>query len=193
MAWFAITTNLRFGVAHKENPAGRAITKLLSSLDLDEDQQTLFVRPVGKEEANAKTASTKYDKAMLHCASIIPGARVVITTTGLIWEQKGQIHSALRAHMESLDVLISEEAQQDMDLKSAFVPVVPRQPFFRILLGDPRQSPGGVADNLREHRTLLLKAPIGLRAMNRWLMPQELPAVACSLLKESGEIPLLIP
>ena len=50
--------------------------------------------------------------------------------------------------MESLDVLISEEAQQDMDLKSAFVPAVPRQPFFRILLGDPRQSPGGVADNL---------------------------------------------
>ena len=188
LAWFAITTNLRFGVAHKENPAGRAITKLLSSLDLDEDQQTLFVRPVGKEEANANTASTKYDKAMLHCASIIPGARVVITTTGLIWEQKGQIHSALRAHMESLDVLISEEAQQDMDLKSAFVPAAPRQPFFRILLGDPRQSPGGVADNLREHRTLLLKAPIGLRAMNRWLVPQELPAVACSLLniKESG-------
>ena len=76
LAWFAITTNLRFGVAHKENPAGRAITKLLSSLDLDEDQQTLFVRPVGKEEANANTASTKYDKAMLHCASIILGARV---------------------------------------------------------------------------------------------------------------------
>ena len=60
LAWFAITANLRFGVAHKENPAGRAITKLLSSLDLDEDQQTLFVRPVGKEEAVANTASTKY-------------------------------------------------------------------------------------------------------------------------------------
>ena len=88
--------------------------------------------------------------------------------------------------MESLDVLISEEAQQDMDLKSAFVPAVPRQPFFRILLGDPRQSPGGVADNLREHRTLLLKAPIGLRAMNRWLMPQELPVVACSLRQQQG-------
>ena len=164
LAWFAITTNLRFGVAHKENPAGRAIAKLLSSLDLDEDQQTLFVRPVGKEEAVANTASTKYDKVTLHCAGIIPGARVVVTTTGLIWEQKGQTHSPLRAHMESLDVLISEEAQQDMDLKSAFVPAVPRQPFFRILLGDPRQSPGGVADNLREHRTLLLKAPIGLRS-----------------------------
>ena len=51
----------------------------------------------------------------------------------------------------SLNVLVSEEAQQDMDLKSAFVPAVPRQPFFRILLGDPRQSSGGVADNLREH------------------------------------------
>ena len=53
-------------------------------------------------------------------------------------------------HMESVDVLVSEGAQQDMDLKSAFVPAVPRHPFFRILLGDPRQSPGGVADNLRE-------------------------------------------
>ena len=191
LAWFAITTNLRFGVAHKENPAGRAITKLLSSLDLDEDQQALFVRPVGKEEAIANTASTKYDKAMFHCTGIIPGARVVVATTGLIWEQKGQMHSPFRGHMESLDVLISEEAQQDMDLKSAFVPAVPRQPFFRILLGDPRQSPGGAADNLREHRTLLLKAPIGLRAKNRWLMPQALPTVACSLLKESGEASLL--
>ena len=46
------------------------------------------------------------------------------------------------------------------------------------------------ADNLREHRTLLLKAPIGLRAKNRWLMPQELPKIACSLLKESGEASL---
>ena len=190
LAWFALTTNLRFGVAHKENPAGRAITKLLSSFDLNEDQQTLFIRPVGKEEATANTASTKYDKAMFHSTGLIPGAKVVVTTTGLIWEQKGQAHSPLRVHMESLDVLVSEEAQQDMDLKSAFVPAVPRQPFFRILLGDSRQSPGGVADNLREHRTLLLKAPIGLRAKNRWLMPQELPKIACSLLKESGEISL---
>ena len=189
LAWFAIPTNLRFGVAHKENPAGRAITKLLSSLDLDADQQALFIRPVGREEAAANTASTMYDKVTFHCSGIIPGARVVVATTGLIWEQKGHTHSPLKAHMESLDVLISEEAQQDMDLKSAFVPAVPRQPFFRLLLGDPRQSPGGVADNLREHRTLLLKAPIGLRAMHKWFMPHELPAVVCSLLKESAEIP----
>ena len=191
LAWFAITTNLRFGVAHKENPAGRAITKLLSSLDLDADQQYLFVRPVGREEAVANTASTSYDRLLLHCKSIIPGARVVVTTAGLIWGQKGQTHSSLRAHVESLDVLICEEAQQDMDLKSAFVPAVPRQPFFRILIGDPRQSPGGVADNLREHRTLLLKAPIGMRARHKWLMPQELPMVACSLLRESAEVPLI--
>ena len=65
--------------------------------------------------------------------------------------------------MENIDILISEEAQQDMDLKSAFAPAVPRQAFFRILLGDPKQSPGGVADGQRAHRTLLLKAPIGLR------------------------------
>ena len=103
LAWFAIATNLRFGVAHKENPAGRAITKLLSSPDLDEDQQTLFVGPVGKEEAVANTASTRYDKAMFHCAGIIPGARAVVATAGLVWEQKGQTHSPLRAHMESLD------------------------------------------------------------------------------------------
>ena len=69
----------------------------------------------------------------------------------------------LNSHMENIDILISEEAQQDMDLKSAFAPAVPRQAFFRILLGDPKQSPGGVADGQRAHRTLLLKAPIGLR------------------------------
>ena len=45
--------------------------------------------------------------------------------------------------MENVDFLISEEAQQDMDLKSAFAPAVPRQPFFRAILGDPKQSPGG--------------------------------------------------
>ena len=65
------------------------------------------------------------------------------------------------------DLLISEEAQQDMDLKSAFAPAVPRRAFFRQLLGDPRQSPGGVATDRRAHRTLL-KAPIGLRAPNTW-------------------------
>ena len=71
--------------------------------------------------------------------------------------------------MENVDLLISEEAQQDVDLKSAFAPTVPRQPFFRLLLGDPKQSPGGVADGQRAHRTLLLKAPLGLRAPTTWL------------------------
>ena len=142
LAWFALTTNLRFGVAHKENPAGRAITRLLDTLDLTADQQTLFVRPVGREEAAANTASTKFDQQIFHCAGLIPGSRVVVTTTGLIWEQKGQSHSALKAHMEGLDVLICEEAQQDMDLKSAFVPAVPRQPFFSPPARRPTTKPG---------------------------------------------------
>ena len=84
--------------------------------------------------------------------------------------------------MENVDLLISEEAQQDMDLKSAFAPAVPRQPFFRLLLGDPKQSPGGVADGQRAHRTLLLKAPIGLRAPTTWYMPHEVPGVFHMLL-----------
>ena len=84
--------------------------------------------------------------------------------------------------MENVDLLISEEAQQDMDLKSAFAPAVPRHAFFRLLLGDPRQSPGGVADGQRAHRTLLLKAPIGLRALNIWYMPHEFPGVFQALL-----------
>ena len=92
--------------------------------------------------------------------------------------------------MEQVDILVGEEAQQDMDLKSAFVPAIPRQPFLRLLFGDPKQSPGGVADNLREHRTLLLKAPIGLLAAHRWYMPHDLPAVLCNLLHSSTEVPL---
>ena len=64
--------------------------------------------------------------------------------------------------MESLDVLVCEEAQQDMDLKSAFVPAVPRRPFFRILLGDPRQSPGGVADKTCESIALSYSKPLSV-------------------------------
>ena len=139
LVWLALTTNLKIGVVHKENPAGRAITKLLGSLALDNEQAKLFVRAVSREEHMANAASTRYDIA-------IPKAKVVIATTGLVWEQKAHMHSALRVHMEQVDILVGEEAQQDMDLKSAFVPAIPRQPFLRLLFGDPKQSPGGVAD-----------------------------------------------
>ena len=191
LAWFALTTDLRVGVVHKENPARRAITKLLTSLNLEDDHMPLFIRPVGREEAVANTACTPYDRATHVCAAAIPKARVVIATTGLVWEQKGQIHSPLRVHMESIDLLISEEAQQDMDLKSAFVPAVPQQPFFRILLR-PSAEPRRRADNLRDHRALLLKAPIGLRADHKWFMPHEMPAVVCRLLKESAEVSMQV-
>ena len=42
--------------------------------------------------------------------------------------------------MESVNVLVSEKAQQDMDLKSAFVLAVPRQPFFRPAPRPPPKS-----------------------------------------------------
>ena len=190
LVWLALTTNLKIGVVHKENPAGRAVTKLLGSLALDHEHAKLFLRAVSREENMANAACTQYDLAMQHCSGAIPKAKVVIATTGLVWEQKAHMHSALRAHMEHVDILVGEEAQQDMDLKSAFVPAIPRQPFLRLLFGDPKQSCGGVADNLREHRALLLKAPIGLLAAHRWFMPHELPAVLCSLLHSSAELPL---
>ena len=161
LAWLALTTHLKIAVVHKENPAGRAITKLLTAFDLGPDHQRYFVRPVSREEAETNIACTDYDLRASDAASYIPGCHVVIVTTGLVWDQEGQTHSTLNTHMENVDLLISEEAQQDMDLKSAFAPTVPRQPFFRLLLGDPKQSPGGVADGQRAHRTLLLKAPLG--------------------------------
>ena len=185
LARLALTTHLKIAVAHKENPAGRAITKLLTTFELEPDHQRYFIRPVGREEAEANTASTVYDLQASHAASYIPGSRVVIVTTGLVWDQKGQTHSTLNTHMENVDFLISEEAQQDMDLKSAFAPAVPRQPFFRALLGDPKQSPGGVADDQRAHRTLLLNAPTGLRAPHAWYMPHEVPGVFHTLLHHS--------
>ena len=182
LAWLALTTHLKIAVVHKENPAGRAITKLLTAFELKPDHQRYFVRPVSREEAEANTACTSYDLRASEAAPYIPGCRVVIVTTGLVWDQKGQTHSTLNTHMENVDLLISEEAQQDLDLKSAFAPAVPRRAFFRLLLGDPRQSPGGVADGQRAHRTLLLKAPIGLRAPNIWYMPHEFPGVYQALL-----------
>ena len=183
LAWLALTTHLKIAVVHKENPAGRAITKLLTAFDLGPDHQRYFVRPVSREEAETNIACTDYDLRASDAASYIPGCHVVIVTTGLVWDQKGQTHSTLNTHMENVDLLISEEAQQDMDLKSAFAPTVPRQPFFRLLLGDPKQSPGGVADGQRAHRTLLLKAPLGLRAPTTWYMPHEIPGVCHTLLR----------
>ena len=183
LAWLALTTHLKIAVVHKENPAGRAITKLLTAFDLEPDHQRYFIRPVSREEAETNTACTAYDLRASDAASYIPGCHVVIVTTGLVWDQKGQTHSTLNSHMENVDLLISEEAQQDMDLKSAFAPTVPRQPFFRLLLGDPKQSPGGVADGQRAHRTLLLKAPIGPRAPTTWYMPHEIPGVFHMLLR----------
>ena len=185
LAWLALTTHLKIAVVHKENPAGRAITKLLTAFDLGPDHQRFFVRPVSREEAETNIACTDYDLRASDAASYIPGCHVVIVTTGLVWDQKGQTHSTLNTHMENVDLLISEEAQQDMDLKSAFAPTVPRQPFFRLLLGDPKQSPGGVADGQRAHRTLLLKAPLGLRAPTTWYMPHEIPGVCHMLLRHS--------
>ena len=185
LAWLALTTHLKIAVVHKENPAGRAITKLLTAFDLGPDHQRYFVRPVSREEAETNIACTDYDLRASDAASYIPGCHVVIVTTGLVWDQKGQTHSTLNTHMENVDLLISEEAQQDMDLKSAFAPTVPRQPFFRLLLGDPKQSPGGVADGQRAHRTLLLKAPLGLRAPTTWYMPHEIPGVCHMLLRHS--------
>ena len=143
LVWLALTTNLKIGVVHKENPAGRAITKLLGSLALDNEQAKLFVRAVSREENMANAASTRYDIAMQYCSGAILKAKVVIATTGLVWEQKAHMHSALRVHMEQVDILVGEEAQQDMDLKSAFVPAIPRQPFLRLLFVTQNRVPEG--------------------------------------------------
>ena len=106
------SAHLKIAVVRKENPAGRAITKLLTSFEMEPDQQRFFIRPVGREEAEANTASTAYDLRASQAASYIPGSHVVIVTTGLVWDQKGQTHSTLNSHMENIDLLISEEAQQ---------------------------------------------------------------------------------
>ena len=54
LAWFAITTNLRFGVAHKENPAGRAITKLSRSRWIS--RPSSFGRSGGKKQLPTQPA-----------------------------------------------------------------------------------------------------------------------------------------
>ena len=106
LVWLALTTHLKIAVVHKENPAGRAITKLLATFELEPDHQQYFIRPVGREEAETNTASTAFDVLASHAASYIPGSRVVIVTTGLVWDQKGQTHSTLNSHMENVDFLI---------------------------------------------------------------------------------------
>ena len=81
LAWLALTTHLKIAVVHKENPAGRAIAKLLTTFELEPDHQQFFIRPVGREEAEANTASTVFDLQASQAAPYIPGSRVVIVTT----------------------------------------------------------------------------------------------------------------
>ena len=80
LAWLAITTNLKIGVVHKENPASRAIT----SFSLDEAHTHHFARPVGREEAEANTAETAFDLATHDSAHAIPRAKVVISMFCLV-------------------------------------------------------------------------------------------------------------
>ena len=81
LEWLALTTRLKIAVVHKENPAGRAITKLLTAFALKPDHQRYFIRPVSREEAEANTASTSYDLRASEAAPYIRGCRVVIVTT----------------------------------------------------------------------------------------------------------------
>ena len=48
LAWLALTTQLKIAVVRKENRAGRAITKLLTTFDLQPSHQQYFIRPVGR-------------------------------------------------------------------------------------------------------------------------------------------------
>ena len=117
----------------------------------------------------------------------------MIVTTGLVWDQKGQTHSTLNTHMENVDLLISEEAQQDMDLKSAFVPTVPRQPFFRAPTTWylPHEIPGVFHKLLRHGRGFGLSdleetaKVAGHRPLGRsWFRPEKVQATssfACQL------------
>ena len=84
-----------------------------------------FGRSVGKKELPTQPVRSTI-KSCSTAQALYQGLGLLLPLLESSGNKKG-------THMESLDVLISEEAQQDMDLKSAFVPAVPRQPFFRIL------------------------------------------------------------
>ena len=81
-------THLKIAVVHKENPADRAITELLTAFDLEPDHQRYFIRPVSRKEVETNTACTDNDLRASEAASYIPGCHVVIVTTGLVWDQK---------------------------------------------------------------------------------------------------------
>ena len=78
LAWLAITTNLKIGVVHKDNPAGRAITKLLTSFDLQPYHKEYFIRPVGREEVEANTAKTEFDLPAVEAIHVILETTVAV-------------------------------------------------------------------------------------------------------------------
>ena len=65
---------------HKENPAGGAITKLLTAFELEPDPCRYFIRPVGREKAEANTAKVAGATAR-HCI-IIHGESTFLSGEG---------------------------------------------------------------------------------------------------------------
>ena len=82
LVWLALTTHLKIAVVHKENPAGRAITKLLTTFELEPDHQQNFIQLVGREEAETYTASTAFDVLASHAASYIPAVESSLSPRG---------------------------------------------------------------------------------------------------------------
>ena len=91
---------------------------------------------MGREEAEANTASTVYDLRASEAASYIPGSRVVIVTTGLVWDQKGQTHSTLNRGFRQEDLEQAADIVSQKPLGSCwFRPegVVSKSPFASML------------------------------------------------------------
>ena len=86
--------------------------------------------------------------------------------------------------MENIDLLISEEAQQDMD-QVCFCSGSPPTSFFA---GYCSVIPNRAWKEWQMGNELLLKAPIGLRAPHAWCMPHEVPGVFHALLRHSRAI-----
>ena len=190
LLWVGVTTQESVTLVSKENPAGRAVAALISHyLPLLPDYAKHKFSRVCSQQETGQHQPYKIDST-LNMLSTGKLAQVSIFTTGLLWANQQAYSPKLIEHLTSSSLVIIEEAQQAVDIKTAFATSLLPAESLLVYQGDDRQSPGGSEDmnEVRALRKVLLNTPIGLRAHNEYYQPWKLPRLFSQLIASAKEV-----
>ena len=195
LTWLILTTKApKFVVVSKENAAGTALVDIILRFHLTDEQKNTIKRVVGKEKWKKYSEEPADGITMRQQLFQDPAAkpcRLLICTTGICYTGGAFKHSKnLMEHIECCTLFFHEEAQQAIDILSAFNCAIPKNALL-IFIGDDAQSAGGLDRSnpaAQALRSELLRLPIGLRAPHRWFGPDDFVQAICQTINGLPQI-----